>query len=367
LIAASTRRRLKVLHIDPEREWGGGEEQVLGLITHLTKKGHDNHLIADGCGRLFERTQALRIKTFPMRIRNDLDVRSVPALRKLIFEEGYDIVHCHTKRAHALFLWLPRGRRRPKYVVTRRMDYPEPNNWYTHLLYNRRVDGIVAVSRMIAEGLAHAGVEENKIRFIPSGVEIDRFRDFRQRLASESETAIVGTAAILEERKGHRYLLEAVAALKKQGVPLQLRIAGDGSLRENLVGMAHQLGISHDVEFLGFVSDIPGFLSSIDIFVLPSLFEGLGVSLLEAMAAGKPVVATRVGGIVNSVIDGVTGLLVQPRDVDGLAAGLRKLIQHGSLAAAMGRRGIEHVRENFTMEQMAEKNEACYYALLDGA
>jgi glycosyltransferase involved in cell wall biosynthesis len=365
--AALGSRPLKILHINPERNWGGGEEQVLGLITHLSNKGHDNHVATDGHSRLFDRTQALGFRTLPIQLCNDLDLRSVPGLRRLIRRERYDIVHLHTKRAHALSLWLPKTEELPKYVVTRRMDYPEPNSWYTHLLYNRRVDGVVAISRRIAELLVEAGVEKSRIRLIHSGIDAQKLQHPKPTAAALTNMAVLGTVAVLEERKGHRYGLEALASLKKQGFRLNYRIAGQGSLKGELQELALRLSLKEDVEFLGFIADVSGFLSTIDIFVLPSLYEGLGVSVLEAMAAGKPVIASRVGGLVDAVIDATTGFLVAPRDVEGIAGAIRKLLQDQVLARAMGQKGAIYVRENFTMEQMADKNEAFYYALIGAA
>jgi glycosyltransferase involved in cell wall biosynthesis len=362
--AAGASRPLKVLHIDPERNWGGGEEQVLGLICHLSRKGHANHLATDGRGRLFESSRGLGITTVAIRVANDLDIRPVPGLRRLIRRERYDIVHFHTKRAHALALWLPKCRGAPRYLVTRRMDYAEPNNWYTHLLYNRRVDGVVAISRRIAQLLAEAGVEQSRIRLIHSGIDLRRHQNGPRAPASFTNSPVIGMAAVLEQRKGHRYLLQAASSLKKHGFRLKYRIAGDGSLRRDLHQLTATLGLQEDVEFLGFVSDMSRFFSTIDIFVLPSLSEGLGLTVLEAMAAGKPVVASRVGGVVDAVIDSMTGFLIAPKDVDGIAVAIRKLVQDQTLAEAMGKRGAERVRENFTIEQMAEKNEAYYYALL---
>ena len=131
MAGSGDRRLLKILHIDPEKNWGGGEAQVLGLLTYLAAMGHRNDLVAHPSGFLSKRCQGLDVRARPIVMRNDADVRCVPALRRLIHRMGYDVVHFHTKRAHALALWLPRGRRRPKYVVTRRMDYPEPHSWYT--------------------------------------------------------------------------------------------------------------------------------------------------------------------------------------------------------------------------------------------
>jgi glycosyltransferase involved in cell wall biosynthesis len=125
------------------------------------------------------------------------------------------------------------------------------------------------------------------------------------------------------------------------------------------------MGLQDDVEFLGFVPDIPRFLAAVDIVALPSLFEGLGVSVLEAMAARKAVVASRVGGLAELVIDSETGLLVAPRDVEGLANAIAKLAGDKILIQELGRKGAERLKAHFTMEQMAQSNEAYYYALLE--
>ena len=122
-------RLLKILHIDPERNWGGGEAQVLGLLSRLAAKGHHSHLLTHPGGLLFARCRTLNINTRPIVMRNDLDLRCVVRLRGLIREISYDIVHFHTKRAHALALWLPRGKRPPRYIVSARMDYVDPRGW----------------------------------------------------------------------------------------------------------------------------------------------------------------------------------------------------------------------------------------------
>ncbi|HEX9271413.1 MAG TPA: glycosyltransferase, partial [Candidatus Binatia bacterium] len=166
-------------------------------------------------------------------------------------------------------------------------------------------------------------------------------------------------------RKGHRSLLEAARRLKAQGCQISYRLAGEGSLRKSLEEKTIQLGLKEDVEFLGFVSDMPGFLTNVDIVVLPSLFEGLGVSVLEAMAAGKAVIASRVGGLPEIVIDAVTGFLVEPRDVEGLASAISKLAGDRILIRNMGQKGRERLEKKFTMEQMARKNEDYYYDLLE--
>jgi glycosyltransferase involved in cell wall biosynthesis len=296
-------------------------------------------------------------------MRNDLDVRCVASLRRFIRQGNYDIVHFHTKRAHTLALWLPRGESRPKYLVTRRMDYPEPRNWYTDILYNRRVDGVVAISQTIVNLLVSAGVERRKIRCISSGIDPGKFEMSERRRTGEDDFT-VGCLGGLEERKGHRYLLEAAALLKAEGLKIRYNIAGSGPLRARLEEEVARLGLGAEVRFLGFVSDAAEFLAGVDILAMPSLYEGLGVAALEAMAAGRPVVATQVGGLTESIIDGVTGALVPPRDSAALAAAIAKLARSRPLAGSMGNEGRERVRRYFSLENMARKNEAYYYELL---
>ena len=214
--------------------WGGGEAQVVGLLSYLAANGHHCDLLAQPAGQLFARCQSLDIQRIPFVVRNDLDVREVPALRQRIEREKYDIVHFHTKRAHALSLWLRRGKACPKYIVTRRMDYPEKRNWYTRCLYNRKVDGVVAISQVIADSLIDAGVERNKIRVIYSGVDADAFAIRSSPTAGGDRATVLGCMAVLEERKGQRFLLDAAAILKQRGVNVICRIGGAGSLKAEL-------------------------------------------------------------------------------------------------------------------------------------
>ena len=355
---------LKILHVDPERNWGGGEAQVLGLLSFLAAKGHRNDLLTHPEGQLFAEVACLNVGRFPLVVRNDLDLRTVPRLRRRIDDGKYDIVHLHTKRAHALSLWLSRSKPLPKYLVTRRMDYAERNNWYTRCLYNRRVDGVVAISQNILDGLVDAGVERRKIRLIHSGIDPSRFVTSDKSGETCRDGVTIGCLAVLEERKGIEFLLEAAGHLQSQGIRLKWLIGGNGTLREQLADKARALGLGDSVTFLGFIAKPEEFLRHIDIFVMPSLFEGLGVAALEAMAAGKPVVASRVGGLVESIVDGQTGFLVAPRDARGIADAVARLVNDPPMARQMGMQGRQRVLDRFTLMQMATQNEIFYYELL---
>jgi glycosyltransferase involved in cell wall biosynthesis len=357
------KRPLMILHVDPEKGWGGGERQVAGLMRYLSERGHTNHLLCHPEGPLAREMKTVATKIHPLRMRNDIDFIAVPAARRLLSAGGYDVVHFHTKRAHALSAWLGRAPANQRRVVTRRMDYPIRRGWFDRYLYNRCVDGVVAISRPIAELLTAGGIAREKIRLIPSGVDPAPYANIPP--PGGRAPLVVGNVGVLEPRKGQRFLLEAAAELKRQGRRLIYRIAGVGAEKERLQELARKLGVAADIEFLGFLSDVPAFLTSIDIFVMPSLFEGLGVAALEAMAAARPVVASRVGGLNDSVVDGETGLFVPAGDSAALAEALGGLAADRELIRAMGKKGRVRMLEHFTMERMARANEDYYYDLLE--
>src|SRR5258706_2007943 len=244
-----------MLHIDPERNWGGGEAQVFGLVKFLAANDHQIELAAHPDGALFAKCAQLSIRHHPIVIRNDLDLRCIPTLRRKLALESYDIVHFHTKRAHALSLWLPHGGRTTKFLVTRRMDYPAAHNWYTRGLYNQCVDGVVAISQTIADLLIAAGVDARRVRLIPSGIEPKLFASLPpSRLHGDGET-VFGSVGVLETRKGHRLAIEALAALKLKGIKVRYRLAGDGNLRQEAGQETLPLGGSDQVSFPGVISD----------------------------------------------------------------------------------------------------------------
>lgn len=359
------KRPLKILHVDPERNWGGGETEVIALLDYLSSWGHLNHLLCHPGGLLSNRAKKMAITIFPILILNDLDLRPIPFLRRLIRREAYDVVHFHTKRAHALSLYLEHVGPEMRFVVTRRMDYPIRQKWYNRYLYNRCVDGVIAISQKIADVLVEGGIEREKIRVIHTGIDPEPFQK-ATTIKSNNPVPVIGTMAILEERKGHQYLLEAAALLKQKGYQLEYRFAGEGSQRKCLQNLAKDLGLKEEVTFEGFVSDIPKFLSRIDVFVLPSFNEGMGVAILEAMAAAKPVVGTSAGGIPELVADGVTGLLVPPRNAQALASAISRLLSDKDLLTTMGVRGCQRVQTHFTMEQTAKKIDHYYHELRCG-
>jgi len=362
----STAIPLRVAGVDPEREFAGGQTQVLGLTRELLRMGHRAELICDPAGKLFERAAAEGIRCHRLRLRNSVDFAGGMRLRSILAREGYDVVHFHTARAHAMAPFA-RGLARAL-IATRRMDY-RPNRLFAPFLYARAVDGVAAISDAVATALTSAGVPRDRITVVPSGVDCEYFRPpsneervaARRALGLAAETIAVGTIGALEERKGHRYLLEAIAP----GVDAVVCfIAGEGSLRSELERRAGVLGISPRTRFLGRIASPRDLLWALDIFVFPSLWEGLGVAALEAAASGVATIASRAGGIAEVVRDGETGVLVAPADFRALGEAIARLAACAGERKTLSEAARKRVVAEFAMGAMARGTMALYRACL---
>jgi glycosyltransferase involved in cell wall biosynthesis len=349
---------MRILHVDPERGWGGGEVQVLTLLRELRRRGHVSTLAADADGALGRAAREVGVATVPLRIRNHADLVAGVKLRGLV--RGHDVVHFHTARAHAMAP-LCRGLG-ARLVVTRRMDYVPSGGAYARLLYNQAVDAVIAISEGVRDALVRGGVHGESIRVVPSGIDVEALAapaGAREALRREwgigADDVVVLVLGVLERRKGHAVLLTAATEL---GAGIRYVFCGGGSERESLAAAAARSAV--DVVFAGFRRDVAACLAAADVVALPSLHEGLGVAALEAMAAARPVVASRVGGLAEVVVDGETGLVVPRSDPASLAAALARLAREPALRARLGEAGRARVLSRYTGARMAEGTLACY-------
>ena len=374
-------RRLRILHVDPERQWGGGEAQVLGLTRYLHRAGHLSHVATPLHGVLAQRLQHANLPVRPLSIRHHLDGLAGWRLRRLVRRERYDLVHFHTARAHALSPWLhalPVRR-----LVTRRMDYPVKAGWLSRFLYGSQVDRVIAISSGVAAALGSARIPERALRIIPSGIDTAQFRPtVSQRMAIRGQyglgedTPVVLMAGALTQRKSPHTLIEAAARLHSDcqqaqypgrtgpAPSLHYLICGEGPLRQELEARVQALGLASVFHFAGFCRDVSAYLAAADIFVHTPVWEGLGVAVIEALAAGLPVVASRVGGIPELITDGETGLLVPAQDPSALCHALLQCLRRPDWAKTLGAHGQNRVRADFDIETTARANEALYYELL---
>ena len=340
---------------------------MLGLVRHLKARGHAVVVAAHPGGPLWRALVAEAVEVHPLLVRNAFDLRAARVLGRLVSE--VDVVHFHTARAHALTLWL--GRRRAIRVVTRRMDYRPRPRAYVRVLYNRRVDRVIAISQRIREVLVEAGVEGDRISVIPSGVDVPRFAGaakMRGKARLEEwhpgmTDPVVLVIGALVRRKGHAVLLEAARRLATRGLHVRYVFCGDGECREQLERLVEQSRLTEFVRFMGWRDDIVRVLAGADIVAVPSLSEGLGVAALEAMAAALPVIASRTGGLAEVVLDGTTGWLVPPGEAGILAEVIEAAVRDPERARRYGEAGQARASSEFSIERMASENEKLYLRL----
>lgn len=335
------RARLRVLHVDPERGFSGGETQVLALATHLRDDGHEVLVAVHPGGPFAARLAARGLATAPLECRTSHDPRAGLALRALAARFRADVVHHHTARALSLAPYVSRG---IVQVVTRRMDYaPRGAGPYVRWLYGR-VDAVIAISRAARAALAARGIDAERVAIVPSGVDVESFRELdgvaaRGTLGIDAAVPVLAIVASLHQRKGHALLLDALARLLADGLEPLCLAAGTGPEGDALQDRAQRLGVASRVRWLGQVADVRTVLAAADVVVMPSLAEGLGVAAIEAMAAGRAVVASAVGGLPELITDGAQGLLVPAGDPAALAAALTRCLSDPDLRARLGAAG----------------------------
>ena len=297
------------------------------------------------------------LSVLPLRMRSELDLPAVFRLAGQMKKRNCRLAHFH--EAHGLAVGAAAARRAgvPLRFISRRVDFP----LRSRSKYTREIDGLIAISEGVRKVLLDSGVPDPLITVIPSGIDFTPFetagpRDFlRREFGFAPDEFLVGIVAALEDHKGHTYLIEASKIVRQQAPKVRFIVVGSGSLRMDLDRQAKDLGVEDIVFFLGFRDDVPRILASLDMFVLSSHHEGMGSSLLDALASRLPVVATRAGGIPEVIEDRETGLLVPPRDPAALAGAILELYRDRELAARLAGRGLEVVRRKFSAEAMAGK------------
>ena len=255
-------------------------------------------------------------------------------------------------------------------VVSRRVDNAEMRLMAT--LRYRPFRKIIAISETIARVLREHDVDDARIEVIRSAVDTDQLSkqadcsEVRKEFAVPGDACVIAAAGQLIPRKGHRYLLQAVADLYHKYPKIRLIIFGEGYLNNQLRAQAAGLGLGDVAQFPGFRDDLDDFMGCIDIFAHPALAEGLGVAALKAAAAAVPVVGFDAGGLPEAVVDGQTGILVPAEDADAFREALATMIDDTELRNSMGAAGQERMQNEFSIATMADKHVALYESVLNG-
>ena len=357
------------LHIDTARTWRGGQNQVLLTVNGLREIGHRAALVARPDGEL-RRRAGEGLELIPIAPRGEIDLRAAWKLARVIKRLGPDIIHAHD--AHGLAMGslalsvAPAGReaKAPPLVASRRVDFHLRTSAVSRWKH-RHVDCFIAASEAIRQMLLSDGVPPERVVTVHEGIDVGYVMraapvSVHEQLWLPRHAPVVGQVAALVPHKGQRYLIEAARLVVGRIPDARFVVLGEGELREHLERQIRGHQLEKHVLLAGFRAEVFGWIKGFDVFAMSSVTEGLGTSLLDAMACTKPIVATRAGGIPEVVDDGVSGLLVPPRDPHALAAAIVRLLEDAELGRRMGEAGLARVRERFTVERMVAETAALY-------
>ncbi|MDI6852731.1 MAG: glycosyltransferase [Deltaproteobacteria bacterium] len=365
-----------MLHLLDSLPVGGAEALVAAVVRGLDAGRFDVQAATIGpAGVIGEelRRAGYPVHALGLSLKKDPDLKIIHRIRQLLKHLRPDILHTHLYhpnyygRLAALGMGL-------KGVVA------SIHNVYTRRKFHRRLwnfllswttDRIVAVSPQVRRDvLVYDAVPPSRLDLLPNGINLAALDIQVSREAAKAQLGVnglcLGAVGRLEEQKGHALLLEAFPAVIAEVGDITLLLAGDGKLRPNLERQAEDLGITGRVKFLGTRRDMPLVYRAMDIMALPSLWEGLPLALLEAMGAGLPVVASRVGGVKDVISDGINGRLIPAGDPQALAAAIVELSRRPDRRTAMGNAAQETIKKRFSQEVMLQKLAELYQELAEG-
>ena len=363
-------RRIRIVEVMATGSNGGAQEHVYGLLRRLDRSRYDASLVSLSPGSAVRAIERLGV---PVLVLDEPDdATAIGALATHLADVGAEIVHNHMYRAELVgtrsaIALGEAGHRRPWVIGTvhsSRIRSTEDRAVLARLTHS--MDHLVAVSRSIVHKVETERPSLTPVSLIHNGVDMDRYNHqdacctLREDYGMPPDAQIVGVVARLEPEKGHPTLLEAWPRVLRSVPCAYLLVVGEGSRREALEEQAAALGIAGNVVFTGRREDVPAVTAALDVAVLPSYREAQGLTILEAMALSRPVVASNVGGIPEMIEDGRTGLLVAPRDPVALGDAIVRLLTDHAYADLLARGGHDLVHRKFCVERMVRAIEDLY-------
>jgi glycosyltransferase involved in cell wall biosynthesis len=363
---------MNILYLTNHLNIGGITSYVLTLAKAFKKHGHKVYIASSG-GKLLSEFIAEGIVYLPIPIKTKSEVSykiliSKYKLLKIIREKNIDILHANTRVTQVLSFFLRRSLSKP-YVST-------CHGFFKKRLFRKMFpcwgNKVIVISEPVKEHLVKDfRVKGEDIRVIHNGIDVENFQipDPKLQIAIKKKLGlsggpVVGIVARLSEEKGHLYLIAAMKSVLSRVPQAQLLIVGNGRMKKELLELTKDLGMEKNIFFLAAVDDTKQVLAAMDLFVLPSLKEGLGLALMEAMASGLGVIGSDVGGIRSLIQDGHNGLLVRAADIQGLSYAILELLQNPDKARSMGNNARIFIEKNFSQEKMAQETERVYLECL---
>jgi glycosyltransferase involved in cell wall biosynthesis len=370
-------RKINVLHIYQNSKIGGVQQQFLSLLKAYDRDVFNPIFCCLGPEEeISKEIERIDIETVALnRARyHRFSPGIVRDLYRLMKQKNIHIVRTHRYRANLYGRLAALLSGVPVKIISLHDNYRKDLRLERRIVNKillKATDKIVAVSESIRKDIIkYDGIDSSKILVIPNGIDTERFNpegnfaDIRKGFSIKESDIVLGFVGRVVPTKGLEYLIDALPFLKKEFKNIKLLITGEGSTMERLKKKAKENNVHDSIIFTGKRRDIPDILSCTDIFVMPSVAEGLPNALLEAMAMGKPIVATEVGGIPEVIKNRHSGFLVPPRNPEALATAIKDLISNEQLAAKMGQAARHIVLDNFSIWSIAQKWQTLYLSIL---
>lgn len=356
---------MRILFVNSIQMWGGGEVWLMDMMRGLAARGHAPEILCRRGTPLEARAREAGWTVHAIRFGGDLDPGPIAQAAALMRRRRYDVVCTNTDkdlRAGGMAARLAGVR---AIVPSREVDYPLKDTWRYRFAYNCLATAIAANSEATKRTLLRSApwLRAERVQVIYKGIDVAPFVEgggpaLRRELGIPFDALLVGFAGTIDDRKGVPALLEAFAAVQAAVPSAHLVLAGEGRLRDWAESSARERGLT--VHFAGFRRDIPAFMDALDVFVLPSQWEGFGYVVVEAMAARRAVVVSRASSLPEIVVEGETGLLAPVGDAAAFATAITSLLRDPALRQRMGRAGRARVESHFTFDRMIDGFESLF-------
>ena len=360
---------MRILHLDSGPSWRGGQQQLYFLIGGLKKEGIQQYLAARKGSALAARVAKLEVPVRELSLSSELDPISLLGLARLISRFQPELIHAHDSRTLGLAVLLKTFGWGGEVVGARRVEFSIRSNPWWKFKYARRTSRVIAVSHYVRDRLIQEGLEPCQVEVVYDGVNTlavpqDKRSSARQLLGMDDTEFLIGCVGYLTPEKGHALLIRGFSEILKIHPDSRLVVVGEGPLREELEMLILELGLQGRAVLTGFISDLDDVLPGFDLLVHPSLSEGLGSVLLQAMSHHVPLCASRTGGIPEAVVDGETGFLFLPGSREALVRSVLRVRSNLGLARQQVEKGGARVREAFSVERMVADTIRVYAKVL---